>query len=550
MGKNLLALASFLLSGNLASAEVYTGTLNPGEEPVSFGLVGDFGDVNVVLAPARVALMVKGWDIDLFIGAGDLNYGSTEPGSKDWDSRIGIRYGDWIVGRADRRYPLQTATVQRFFPVVGNHDTSVGGLGGGDVKGYVDYFVKNPGFPDRLPTGSGLHDDDVTYYDFIKGNVHFIMADSDKGRGDIEFAESQNEWIRDVLRSSTSRWKFVVMHHPAWSSDGTHGNQTWMQGEHLAMADAVFAGHAHLYERIETGGTTFFTCGTGGRTFYPFQASPHPDSRFRFNTSHGAMRVTCTSDGSLMEFLSINDGASGANGGTVTDSITKGNYVPIKNTGEHPIELIAGQQVTLSVSGDGFVPELQIVAPDESTVPSGDFLVSQSGLYRFLLSSPGAAGDYSLSVTPDPESPESALEVWKAQHFGFVSASDTSGDSADPDEDGVPNLFEYAIGTDPNVPDQIEASANSPRFFRDTTFFSLKLAAGLRSDITYIIEAAGDLQGEWTTISQKTASNGLWAGTAPVIVSPVEGRAVELRIAGSRSTASKERRFYRLRAER
>ena len=534
--------------------EVFTGTINPGAEPVTFATFGDFGDRNSILPPAQVASMVKGWDVDFILAAGDLNYGSTLPGSPDWDARIGVRYGDWIVGRTDNRYPLQTAAVQRFFPVVGNHDTSVGGLGGGDVRGYVDYFVRNaPGGADRLPTGSGIHDDEVTYYDFTKGNVHFIMADSDRGRVDPVFAEEQNTWIANALRSSTSRWKFVVMHHPAWSSDGFHGNQTWMQGEHLAMADAVFAGHAHVYERIETAGTTFFTCGMGGRGFYPFRTTNlHPDSEFRFNSAHGAIRVTCTDTGALMEFVSNNDGAFGANGGVVTDSTIRGNYVPINNEGIHEIEVIAGQEVTSNISGDGVPFQLDVRDPDGTTIVERPFVAAVSGRYQFRISAgEGVSGSYDLAVDLSPDSPTTPVEVWRAQCFGFDAVSETAGDFEDPDRDGKMNLMEYALGTDPDVPNGGEDADALPRFFNDTTFFVLPLSEGLRDDITYSIEVSESLDApEWTVVSTRAAESGTWMGSAPVVVSPKEGRAVDLRIAEVNSPSFRARRFYRLKVSR
>ncbi len=544
-----------------AGAQVFTGTLSPGSEPVAFATFGDCGDRNSILPPARVASMVKGWDIDFILASGDLNYGLTAVGHPDWDARIGVRYGDLIPGRADGRYPLQTASEARFFPVVGNHDTSVGGLGGGDVRGYVDYFVRNaPGHPERLPTGSGVHDDEVTYYDFTRGNVHFIMADSDRGRVDLAFAAAQNAWIANTLSTSTARWKFVVMHHPAYSSDGIHGSQGWMRGEHLAMADAVFAGHAHVYERIETAGTMFFTCGLGGRTFYPFRSVVHPDSRFRFNTAHGALRVTCTESGALFEFLSTDDGAGGANGGKIEDSVTLGDYTPINNVGAHEIELIAGQQVTVVTGvvpnggGFGFVTATEVRDPGGQVVAAGSaikFTAAVSGRHVVeVRSTTHLGGAYEVSVTTDPGSPPAGIELWRAQHFGFASVPEDSGDFADPDGDGCPNVGEYGLGTDPTAYDAHPGGPVSPRFLNDTTFFVLPLREGIRDDLDYTIEAAATLPGGWSPVSVRLAADRTWTGTAPVVVSPGNGRVVALRVAEVNSPSTRPARFYRLRVTR
>ena len=139
-------------------------------------------------------------------------------------------------------------------------------------------------------------------------------------RVEAGFAESQNAWIRNTLETSTGAMKFVVSHHPAWSSDGIHGSQAWMQGDHLFMADAVFAGHAHVYERLHIGDTPFFTSGIGGKSFYYFAPTPLPESQFRYNHTFGVLRVTKNNTGALCEFFTIDDGTHGANGGVLLDS--------------------------------------------------------------------------------------------------------------------------------------------------------------------------------------------------------------------------------------
>lgn len=45
--------------------------------------------------------------------------------------------------------------------------------------------------------------------------------------------------------------------------------------------------------------------------------------------------------------------------------------------------------------------------------------------------------------------PLSAVQSWRVTHFGTSAATGSSADSADPDADGVTNLLEYALGTDP-----------------------------------------------------------------------------------------------------
>src|SRR5262249_31886326 len=55
-----------------------------------------------------------------------------------------------------------------------------------------------------------------------------------------------------------------------------------------------------------------------------------------------------------------------------------------------------------------------------------------------------AQGSVAINVT-------STAELWKSAKFtsAELAIPAISGDNADPDEDGLPNLLEYAMGTDP-----------------------------------------------------------------------------------------------------
>jgi len=59
-----------------------------------------------------------------------------------------------------------------------------------------------------------------------------------------------------------------------------------------------------------------------------------------------------------------------------------------------------------------------------------------------------------------------AYDAWRAKYFSTSELADptVSGDNADPDGDGMPNLLEYASGTDPRVPNEapkLEASVSA-----------------------------------------------------------------------------------------
>jgi len=229
-------------------------------------------------AEADVATLIRGWQPDFIITTGDNNYPS---GAADTiDANIGQYFHDNI-------YPYvgaygSGADLNRFFPTLGNHDWYTT-----DAQPYLDYF--------SLPGNE-------RYYDFVWGPVHFFALDSDEHEPDgVNAGSVQAAWLRQELAASTSPWNIVYMHHPPYSS-GSHGSTQWMQWPFSAWgADALLAGHDHLYERLLVVGIPYFTNGAGGGGLYNF-GDPLPETRFRYNANYGAMLVTAGEKEILFEF--------------------------------------------------------------------------------------------------------------------------------------------------------------------------------------------------------------------------------------------------------
>ena len=218
----------------------------PSNESSRFAVFGDYGyDTQAEL---DVANLVKTWDVDFIITTGDNNYNLGAADSID--RNVGKYYHDFI-------FPYlgdfgSGATVNRFFPSLGNHDWNTAG-----AVPYLDYFT--------LPGNE-------RYYDFVWGDAHFFAIDSDFREPDGDFIDvytknpgsTQGRWLEQNLTSSTSCWNIVYMHHPPYTSHH-HGNQTWMQWPYQDWgADVVMAGHDHAYERLIVDGLTYFVVGTGG----------------------------------------------------------------------------------------------------------------------------------------------------------------------------------------------------------------------------------------------------------------------------------------------
>lgn len=124
------------------------------------------------------------------------------------------------------------------YPVLGNHEMN--------ARNYYDYMM--------LPSPE-------YFYQFQYGNAHFFMIDSNKK---VDPESEQYKWLDEALASSNSQWKFVVHHHPPYSSDENDYGNLWKTNKSTRGdarvrqitrlydkhgVDIVFNGHIHSYER-------------------------------------------------------------------------------------------------------------------------------------------------------------------------------------------------------------------------------------------------------------------------------------------------------------
>ncbi|HEY2083668.1 MAG TPA: Calx-beta domain-containing protein [Verrucomicrobiae bacterium] len=113
-----------------------------------------------------------------------------------------------------------------------------------------------------------------------------------------------------------------------------------------------------------------------------------------------------------------------------------------------------------------------------------------------------------LTIAPAP----SAYSVWKTAHFG-ANADDPNiaGDLADPDHDGIPNVLEFAFGSDPNSPDAtpplagaIAANLFQLQFDRNTS----------ATDLTYAVQGTPLLNSTWSNVMTFMPGGG-WVTNTP-----------------------------------
>ena len=266
-------------SSDLSFDLALTGTPS---NAVRFAVIGDYGsrDQNEL----NVANLVKSWNPDFIVTVGDNNYPRGE--SSTIDQSIGQYYADYIYPYLGA-YP-STATVNRFFPSLGNHDWETPG-----AQPYLDYFT--------LPGNE-------RYYEVTQGPLHLFAIDSDPREPDgITSSSVQAQALQLGLSASTACWKVVFFHHAPYSS-AQHGSNTTLQWPFQAWgADMVLAGHDHTYEHVLVNGFPYFVNGAGGAGLYQFN-TPIAGSVVRYNATHGAMWATATQTALTFEFIAT-DGA-------------------------------------------------------------------------------------------------------------------------------------------------------------------------------------------------------------------------------------------------
>lgn len=113
----------------------------------------------------------------------------------------------------------------------------------------------------------------------------------------------------------------------------------------------------------------------------------------------------------------------------------------------------------------------------------------------------------------DPVIPATPLMSWRQQHFNLLMSTGDATDTADPDHDGLRNLAEFALGSDPNLP-----TADAFSVVNDTSaaIEFIQRAGGTgtigvdyqAAGVTYGVEVSTDCQ-HWSSGAEAVAWTGL-----------------------------------------
>ena len=157
--------------------------------------------------------------------------------------------------------------------------------------------MPTPGNHDPPSSGYTPYFGEPANYSYDLGSWHLIALDSTNVTAAATFLDAD-------LDGRSHRCTLAYWHHPRFSSDATHGNNSSMaplwERLYAARADVVLNGHAHTYERFgpqtPTGqssstGIREFVVGTGGKALHGF-GTIRANSLARVGGVYGVLRMT------------------------------------------------------------------------------------------------------------------------------------------------------------------------------------------------------------------------------------------------------------------
>ncbi|MBS1787509.1 MAG: metallophosphoesterase [Acidobacteria bacterium] len=219
-----------------AKAQGATAQDSSDTAPIIFAVIGDTGTADSAqqaVAQQMIKQRLK-TPFDFVLMLGDNIY---EKGEKE---KIGSHF--------EEPYKELLDAGVKFYATLGNHDIIKG------LEFQTNYKNFNMG--------------GRRYYNFTKGDkenqIEFFALDSNL------MDETQLSWLEGKLKDSKARWKVAFCHHSIYSSSKMHSEYKGLRAQLEPLyvkygVNAVFAGHAHSYERVKPQkGVQYFTEGASG----------------------------------------------------------------------------------------------------------------------------------------------------------------------------------------------------------------------------------------------------------------------------------------------
>lgn len=187
-----------------------------------------------------------------------------------------------------------------------------------------------------------------------------------------------------------------------------------------------------------------------------------------------------------------------------------------------------GFRILRSLSPSSGFAEIGNVGADVAAF--SDATASAGTTYFYQVSSYSLAGDSAL-VTGSATT-FTILQSWRNDYFQTLASVGDAADANDFDADGLANLVEYALGTDPSVPTATTSVPAGSIEADGAAYLTLTITRSeLRPGITYVVEVGSDLTG-WTgdvTVLENTATR-LKVRDNTSLTSSVPSRFIRLRV--------------------
>ncbi|MCY4426798.1 MAG: metallophosphoesterase [Halieaceae bacterium] len=236
--------------------------------PITGGTVPATGIHRVAAAMRRFCAEAATCDFGLMLGDNIYPSGATL-GADGFDDAQ--RFEDMLSGPFGKL--VTTPESYTTYVTLGNHDWETSREGGFAQIEYLQkaggFYIDGPYYSVKPAAGNGeieLFIIDTSMIlaattvreDYLNDDGSEMITDEiaepDYAVEPMTDAErAQPGWLEAALKASTAKWKFVVAHHPIWSSSGSKFEQARVLRELIlpAMcryADAYLAGHDHTLE--------------------------------------------------------------------------------------------------------------------------------------------------------------------------------------------------------------------------------------------------------------------------------------------------------------
>jgi hypothetical protein len=153
------------------------------------------------------------------------------------------------------------------------------------------------------------------------------------------------------------------------------------------------------------------------------------------------------------------------------------------------------------------------------------------------------------------------VDAWRQLHFNTVENGGLTADDADFDGDGVLNLMEYALGSNPTLTSGNHGQAalptgvlgdSSSALLSDRFVLSFTIDSPAPSYLTYTVEASADLE-NWTPVAESTGDstwNWLAGGTSHIVVGTPSAGRVTIKVGDMVPQAGNPKRVMRLKVNK